>query len=319
MSDEKRLIESLRGIASHPAARGLQDDAAVLAAPIGRDLVFTHDMLVEGIHYLPSDPAGDVAWKLLAVNLSDLAAKGARPLGVLMGYTLAGDADWDTDFVAGLARACEHFAVPLLGGDTVALPPGSPRSLGLTAIGEAPRGQAPSRAGARAGDRLWVSGPIGDAGLGLVIARGMIDGPRRLLKAYRLPMPRLAEGQALAPHVHAMADISDGLLIDADRMAGASRLAVAIDLDAVPLSPEAAGFGTDRAARLRATTAGDDYQLLFAAPEEKTEKLLTLSSTLNATFTPVGRFASGAGLRVSDEAGEVPLPERLGYEHGRHS
>jgi len=317
MSDEKRLIESLRALATHPAARGLWDDAAVLAAPIGRDLVLTHDMLIEGIHYLPSDPAGDVAWKLLAVNLSDLAAKGARPLGVLMGYALAGDAAWDGDFVAGLARATAHFAVPLLGGDTVSLPAGTPRSLGLTAIGEAPRGQAPSRTGARPGDRLWVSGPIGDAGLGLAIARGVIEGSRRLLKAYRLPMPRLAEGQALAPHVHAMADISDGLLIDAGRMAEASGIAVSIDLDAIPLSIEAQAFGTDRSARLRAATAGDDYQLLFAAPDAKTDKLLTLSSTLRARFTAVGRFGAGAGLSIRDAAGDVPLPGTLGYEHGR--
>jgi len=316
VSDEKRLIESLRGLATHPGARGLIDDAAVLAAPIGRDLVFTHDMLVEGIHYLPGDPAGDVAWKLLAVNLSDLAAKGARPVGVLMGYALAGARGWDEAFVAGLGRALAHFGVPLLGGDTVSLPAGTPRSLGLTAIGEAPRGQVPSRAGARAGDRLWVSGPIGDAGLGLAIARGQIQGARRLLKAYRLPMPRLAEGRALAPLVHAMADISDGLLIDAGRMAEASGLAVAIDLDAVPLSPEARAFGTDRAARLRAATAGDDYQLLFAAPKERTEGILSLSASLRAAFTPVGRFVAGAGLSLTDAAGAVPLPDRLGYEHG---
>jgi thiamine-monophosphate kinase len=317
MSDERRLIVRLRTLATHPAARGLLDDAAVLAAPIGRDLVLTHDMLVEGVHYLVTDPPGDVAWKLLAVNLSDLAAKGARPLGALMGYTLCGDAQWDAAFTDGLARALDHFAVPLLGGDTVSIPAGAPRTLGLTAIGTVPRDGAPSRTGARHGDRLWVTGTIGDAGLGLRIARGEIEGPRRLLKAYRLPMPRLKEGQAIARHVHAMADVSDGLLIDATRMAEASGLAVTIDLDAVPLSLEARTIGDDRAARLRAATAGDDYQLLFAAPDARDEALLTLSQSLRTTVHPVGRFLSGTGLTVRDGAGIVPLPERLGYEHDR--
>jgi thiamine-monophosphate kinase len=305
-SSESAFIARLRALATHPAARGLLDDAAVLPAPIGRDLVLTHDMLVEGVHFLPSDPPGDVAWKLLAVNLSDLAAKGATPIGALMGYALTGDSAWDDAFLAGLERALAHFQLPLLGGDTVSTP--GPRTLGLTAIGQAAPGLAPARSGAKAGDRLWVTGSIGDAGLGLRIALGQIEGPRRLLKAYRLPMPRLAEGRALAPHVHAMADISDGLLIDAARMAAASGLAVTIDLDAIPLSPEAAAFGTDRAARMAAATAGDDYELLVAAPNAIVPALI-----------PIGSFSVGNGLTLWDAKGPVPLPERLGYEHGNPS
>ena len=312
--NESALLARLRAIATHPAARSLLDDAAVLPAPLGRDLVLTHDMLVEGVHFLAHDPPGDVAWKLLAVNLSDLAAKGATPIGVLMGYALAPDPGWDDAFLEGLARALAHFEVPLLGGDTVSSP--GPRAFGLTAIGQAPPGMAPARSGAMAGDRLWVTGAIGDAGLGLRMAKGEIDGPRRLLKAYRLPMPSLAAGRALAPHVHAMADVSDGLLIDAGRIAAASRLAVAIDLDAVPLSPEAAAFGTGRAARLAAATAGDDYELLFAAPEAAAATLSTLCQSLKLKLTPVGRFITGAGLALSDADGAVPLPARLGYEHG---
>ena len=286
------------------------DDAAVLPAPIGRDLVLTHDMLVEGVHFLATDPPGDVAWKLLAVNLSDLAAKGAAPLGALMGYALAGDAAWDDAFLDGLERALGFFDLPLLGGDTVSSP--GPRALGLTAIGQAAPGLVPSRSGAKPGDRLWATGTIGDAALGLRIARGEADGARRLLKAYRLPMPRLAEGRALAPHVHAMADISDGLLIDAGRMAAASGLAVRIDLDAVPLSAEAATFGTGRAARLSAATGGDDYELLFAAPDG----IADLCGPLGIGLTAVGSFAEGEGMALFDSAGDVPLPARLGYEHG---
>ena len=308
MSDETRLIDALRALATHPGARALRDDAAVIPAPLARDLVLTHDMIVEGVHFLPDDPPGDVAWKLLAVNLSDLAAKAADPIGVLMGYGLTGRTDWDEAFIAGLGRALAHFGVPLLGGDTVAQPAGHARVLGLTAIGQVRPGGAPDRRGAQPGDLLFVTGPIGDAGLGLRIARGEIDGPRRLLKAYRLPMPRLAEGSTLGPLAHAMADVSDGLLIDARRIADASGLAVTIDLDAMPLSDEARGYGANRAARLAAAVAGDDYQLLCAVPPEAREAASVVAVEL-------GRFAAGSGITVRDRDGPVPLPAQLGYEH----
>jgi len=315
MSAERELIDALRALATHAAARNLRDDAAVLPAPVGRDLIFTHDMLVEGVHFLPGDPAGDVAWKLLAVNLSDLAAKGAEPIGVLMGYGLTGDAGWNMAFVAGLGRALEHFSVPLLGGDTVAQPDGSARVLGLTAIGQTPPGGAPDRRGARAGDLIFVTGPIGDAGLGLRIARGEIDGPKRLLKAYRLPMPLLSAGRALAPHAHAMADVSDGLLIDAGRIGSASGLHVGIDLDAIPLSDDARAFGDDRAARLGAATAGDDYQLLFTAPPTAVETIAAIAERYRLVIARIGTVSTGSGIAVTDRDGIVPLPAQLGYEH----
>ena len=316
MTQEAAFIATLRTLATDPAARGLLDDAAVLPVAAG-DLVLTHDMLVEGVHFLPTDPPGDVAWKLLAVNLSDLAAKGAAPLGVLMGCGLTGDRDWDAAFVAGLSEALATFVVPMLGGDTVRMPDGAPHTLGLTAIGRAPPGGAPARSGALAGDRLWVSGAIGDAGIGLRIALGEIAGPAALLQAYRRPMPRLAAGRALAPMVHAMADISDGLLIDSGRMAAASGLHVRIDLDAIPLSADLLAFaGGTRAARLAAATAGDDYELLLAAPLGADAALSTLSQSLGLKLTPVGRFEAGEGLALCDTSGAVPLPERLGYEHG---
>lgn len=276
---EADFLALLRPLATGDAARGLLDDAAVLG-----DLVLTHDMLVEGVHFLPDDPPGDVAWKLLAVNLSDLAAKGATPIGVLLGYPL-GDADWDAAFVAGLGEALATFDVPLLGGDTVQ----GPRVLSLTAIGRS--AVAPSRSGAQAGDALWVTGTIGRAGLGL-------KGDTGHVAAYRRPMPRLHEGRALAPYVHAMMDVSDGLLIDAQRMADASGLSLAIDLDAVPVAGD----------RMAAVTAGDDYELLFAAPAG-------FSSPIAAT--PIGAFANGRGLTLHDAAGPVALPARLGYQHGQ--
>ncbi|MFZ4748600.1 MAG: thiamine-phosphate kinase, partial [Sphingomonas sp.] len=234
---ESEFLALLRPLATHPAARGLLDDAAVLDG-----LVLTHDVLVEGVHFLPGDPPHDVAWKLLAVNLSDLAAKGATPVGVLLGYPLGDDA-WNREFVRGLGEALVHYDVALLGGDTVK----GPRVLSLTAIGRT--SVAPSRSGALAGDALWVTGVIGRGGLGL---RGDPDH----LAAYRRPAPRLAEGKMLGPIVHAMMDVSDGLLIDTQRMAYASGLAVEIDLDTVPVVGE----------RSAAVTAGDDYELLFALP-----------------------------------------------------
>lgn len=292
---EAEFIAALRHLPLHPGARDLRDDAAI----VGR-LVMTTDLLVEGVHFLPDDPAADVAWKLVATNLSDLAAKGARPEGVLLGYPLS-DAAWNRDFLSGLAEVLAAFACPLIGGDTVSLPAGAPRVLSLTAIGA--DATAPPRSGARAGDALWVTGTIGDAGAGLAIARGG-SGPAELLARYRRPQPRLGEGRLLGPVVHAMMDVSDGLLLDASRMAAASGLAVTIDLAAVPLSPAYRGWGGEP---LAAATAGDDYELLFALPDDAVPPVAA---------TRVGAFATGEGLTLVDGGAPVALPASLGYRHG---
>lgn len=275
---EPEFLALLRPLATHPAARGFADDAAVLG-----DLVFTHDVLVEGVHFLPHDPPADVAWKLLAVNLSDLAAKGAVPVGVLLGYPLSDEA-WDRAFIGGLSAALAAFDVPLLGGDTVR----GPRVMSMTAIGRS--AVAPSRSGALDGGALFVTGVIGRAGLGLA-------GDPDHIEAYRRPTPRLAEGQALAPVVHAMMDVSDGLLIDARRMAAASNLALCIDLDAVPHVGDL----------MTAITAGDDYELLFAAAPDV---------RLPVAATRIGTFGAGVGLTLQNGTGPVGLPDRLGYTHG---
>ena len=296
--NEAEFLAALRALPLHPGARDLRDDAATLG-----DLVLTTDTLVEGVHFLSTDPAGDVAWKLLAVNLSDLAAKGAVAEGVLLNLPLS-EEGWDRAFLAGLAVALAAFDTRLIGGDTVSLPRGGPRVLTCTAIGRSPH--APARSGARPGDRLWVTGTIGDAGPGLAAARGEIDNPV-LRDAYRRPRPRLAEGRALGTVAMAMADVSDGLLIDAARMATASGLAVTIRLEAVPLSDAyRAARGMDRAARLAAVTAGDDYQLLFALPNGVAPPVAA---------TCVGAFAAGAGLTLTDDGESLPLPGRLGWEH----
>ena len=303
--NEAEFVQSLRALATDPAARGLLDDAAVLRADGA--LVLTHDMLVEGVHYLSADPPADVAWKLLAVNLSDLAAKGAAPRGVLLGYML-GEDGWDRAFVQGLGEALRALGVPLLGGDTVAGV--GPRVLSLTATGDAPPGGAPSRGGARPGDAIFVSGTIGDAGPGLRIARGEIDGPAELLARYRRPTPRTALGQALAPRVSAMMDVSDGLLIDLSRLAAASGVRAVLNLDAIPLSGAYRdAIGDDRAARLAAASAGDDYELLFTAPADAAFNDLPVSR--------IGMVEAGAGLAIFDASGPLPVPARLGWVHAR--
>jgi thiamine-monophosphate kinase len=290
MTTELALIQALRAIATDPAARNLDDDAAVLE--LGDEaIVLTHDMLVEGVHFLPEQDAADVAWKLVATNISDLAAKGAEPLGVLLGYTLGRD---DARFLAGLKEALEHYGAPLLGGDTVS-PGTGVQVLGLTALGRASVRPVPSRGGAKPGDGLWITGPVGAAMLGLEALRsGTGDS-----SAYRRPQARLAEGLALAGQVTAMMDVSDGLLLDAARMAAASGVTLAIDSAAVPLAaPESR--------RTEALRWGDDYELLFTLPPGPTPA---------APAVHIGevRFAGQNALLLDDFP---PKPgDKLGFEH----
>lgn len=292
MSGEAAFIAALRGLASHPAARGLADDCAVLEVG-GESLILTHDMMVEGVHWLPGQDSADVAWKLLATNLSDLAAKGAEPLGVLLGYTLA---DGNARFAEGLGAALAHFGVPLLGGDTVR---GSgPQALGLTALGRATHCPVPSRSGARAGDSVWITGPVGRAMLGFeALSAGNASADT---SAYRRPVPRLAEGRALAPLVTAMMDVSDGLLLDATRMAEASGVTFALDPALIPLP---ANLPPDRARD--ALSWGDDYELLFTLPPGT-------QPPCPATQIGIVRPRENAPLLLGSIAPEGPL----GYEHG---
>ncbi len=257
-------------------------------------LILTHDMMADGVHFLGDQDPADVAWKLVATNLSDLASKGAEPLGVLLGYTLGED---DARFVAGLAEALAAFAVPLLGGDTIAAP--GMRSYGLTAIGRATHRPVPSRSGARIGDRLWLTGSMGGAMLGLEALRAGHGDPQAS-RAYRRPLPLLAAGRALAPHVTAMMDVSDGLLLDAARLARASGVTLAIDGAAVPIA-------ADEARRNEALRWGDDYELLFTLPP--------------GAVSPVPAQTIGEAVTASDDPillDGVPLNEDsgLGYRHG---
>jgi thiamine-monophosphate kinase len=246
---ELDFIAALRALASDPAARGLNDDCAVL--PFGDAvLVITHDAMVEGVHYVAGQDPADVAWRLVATNMSDLAAKGARPVGVLLSYQLNGG---ETRFLEGLREALAHYDASLLGGDTVAA--AGAQSLGLTALGRAAHVPVPGRDGARVGDGVYLSGPVGAAMIGLEALReGRLDDAL----PYRRPVALVEQGITLAPQVSAMMDVSDGLLLDAERMARASGVCLSLSSGAVPLAaPE-----NRRAEALR---WGDDYQLLYTA------------------------------------------------------
>ena len=248
--NEFDFIAALRGSARHPAARGLEDDAAVLEFG-GETLVLTHDTLVQGIHVLEGQDPADIAWKLVAVNLSDLAAKGAEPAGILLSHMLGTD---DHRFVSGIEEVLSAYDVPLLGGDTVH--GDGPRVWGCTAIGRATHRPVPARSGAKPGDIVYLGGPVGKAMLGFEALRDDIDGDDT---AYRRPEPQLALGKALAPLVTAMMDVSDGLLLDASRIAAASDVTIALERDALAgLAPEGR---LDDAIRW-----GDDYVLLCTGP-----------------------------------------------------
>ena len=288
--NEPDFIAVLRGLATHPAARGLADDAAVLEIG-GEILVLTHDVMVEGRHWLGGQDMADVAWKLVAVNLSDLAAKGAEPLGVLIGHTLG---EGDARFVAGLREVLEEFEVPLLGGDTVAGV--GARTLGCTAVGRATHRPVPARSGARRGDAIWVTGTLGMAMRGFEALR---DATGHDSLTYRRPTPLLAEGRALAPHVTAMMDISDGLLLDAWRMASASGVSFALDSAAIPV---AAPARRDECLRW-----GDDYQLLFTA---------TAGLTPPVPATLIGTVETRAAAPLVVDSAALAESTGLGYQHG---
>ena len=304
MVNESTFIGLMRAIATDPAARGLLDDTAVIE--FGNEtLILTHDMMAEGVHWLPSADPADVAWKLVASNLSDLAAKGARPLGVLLGFML-GEDDWDRKFAVGLQEVLTRYEVPLLGGDTVANR-GDKRALGLTAIGAATHRPVPARSGAQVDDLLYVTGYLGDALAGFELIEAGFTDIGDLAAAYNRPEPRLSEGRALAPVVTAMMDISDGLLLDAERMAKASAVGISIDLSAIPLSMQyqkQRGNGQD--SRLQAASWGDDYELLFA---------VSPSAIIPVRANLIGKVTEGAGPTLHCGGQRIELPASLGYQH----
>jgi len=290
-------------LAKSPGAFGLTDDAAVIAPPRGHELVVTTDALVAGVHFLPDDPPDTVGRKALRVNLSDLAAKGAVPMGYLLALSLPRNVrdGWLKAFARGLGRDQKTFGVSLLGGDTTATP--GPLTIAITAIGSAPKGSLIRRRGARPGDLVFVSGTIGDAGIGLAMAMRKRTAPRTLIARYRLPRPRLALGLALRGIATSALDVSDGLVADLGHIADVSRVRIAIDAARIPTAHEP----------VFAATAGDDYEIAFTARDR--DAVHRAARGARTRVTEIGRVARGDGVALLDTAGRPIRLGRKGYTH----
>ena len=296
-------------------ALNLEDDAAVFAPPPGRDLVVAADAMVAGVHFLPDDPPDLVARKLLRVNLSDLAAMGAEPLGYLLTVSapVGTDDAWFAGFASGLAADQAEFGVVLLGGDTTSTP--GPVALSLTILGHVAPGQAVRRKGARAGDLLYVTGTIGDGALGLRALRGeLADADGFLARRYRLPQPRLA--LRLGGIASAALDVSDGLAQDVGHICRASGVGAEIEAARVPASAAALAAGPAwLATRL---TGGDDYELAFAIPPEREPALREAAAAARVRVTRIGRFLTGEPrVAVRQEDGSEMNLRQAGWSHFR--
>jgi len=319
---EDELIARFFAPLAGPAGLGLKDDAALLVPPPGADLVLTTDALVAGVHFFGDDRPDLIARKALRVNLSDLAAKGARPLGFLLSLALPEDwrTEWLAAFAAGLADDAAAYGCPLAGGDTVSTP--GPLMLSVAAFGAVPSGRMVARSGARPGDRLYVTGTIGDSAIGLQIRKG--KGPRlspadrqSLLDRYLLPQPRLALAPAMSAHATGGMDVSDGFVGDLTKMLTASGVTARVLVWRLPLSPAArAAIAADPDLFAVAATGGDDYELLASVAPEAAPGFEVDAAAAGIRVTLVGNAVEGAAppCFVGPDGGQVTFP--LGsYSH----
>jgi thiamine-monophosphate kinase len=305
-----RIARHFRPLAG-VGALNLTDDAAVFAPPPGRELVIAADAMVQGVHFLPSDPPDLIARKLLRTNLSDLAAMGATPLGYLTTISVPRDTpdDWFAGFAAGLAQDQAEFGLNVLGGDCTSTP--GPISLSLTILGHVAPGHAVLRSGAQVGDGIWVSGTIGDGALGLLAARGeVVDESGYLADRYHLPRPRM--GLARHDLVRACMDVSDGLVQDLGHLCRASGVGAEIWVASVPLSEPARQLNQPELC----LTGGDDYELLMAIAPAHEAAFLAHATSRNIRLTRIGHFAAGpADVRVIG-TNDLPLKlSRGGWSH----
>jgi len=310
-SEFQLIAQMFAPLAGAPGAFGLKDDAAIIPAREGADLVVTADALVEGVHFFANDPPEMVAKKALRVNLSDLAAKGAVPHGYLLALSLpAGiDTPWLESFARGLGEDQADFALSLLGGDTTSTP--GPLCIAITAFGHVPAGTMIRRAGARPGDLVFVSGTIGDGGGGLAVLKDEEAEPshrEHLVSRYRLPTPRLALGQALRGIATASLDVSDGLLADLGHIAEASGVRIVVEAERIPRSAAlTALWGDGMDAIVRAATSGDDYEIAFTGA--------ALPQNMPIPVTCIGRVEQGSGVALLDTQGKAVSVPRAGYRH----
>ena len=319
LSGEERLIARYFGpLAKHPGAFGLADDAAVIAPPAGCDLVLKTDGIVGGVHFFPDDPPDAVAQKALRVNLSDLAAKAARPLGFLLTLALPqeiGDA-WLAPFARGLGADADFFGCPLFGGDTDRT--SGPITISIAVFGAVPHGKMVRRAGAKPGDRVVVTGTIGDAALGLLIRRDASVAERwglareeqdHLRSRYLVPQPRTAIAEALGAHASAAMDVSDGLAGDLAKLCRVSGVATEIEVERLPLSSAARAALAEEPALIETiVTGGDDYEVLACVPVDEVAALCTAASAVGIALTEIGTVvAAGEGQAHFLDAQGKPL------------
>jgi thiamine-monophosphate kinase len=325
ISGEERLIgRYFRPLATVPGAFGLGDDAAVLTPPAGCDLVLTADGVIAGVHFLRDDPPGSIARKALRMNLSDLAAKGAAPVGFLLSIALPASTDeaWIAGFASGLAEDIKHYGCPLLGGDTDRTP--GPLSVSIAAFGTVPQGAMVRRTTARPGDIVSVTGTIGDAALGVMLHRDASVAERWRLSAafrstlrdrYLLPQPRDALAQALRDHASAAMDVSDGLAGDLAKLCRASGVAAEIDVAAVPLSEAArAALAADSGLAEPILTGGDDYEILSTVPPAKFADFCAAARKVDIAVSKIGEIGGGQGVRFRRD-GKVLSFARPAYTH----
>lgn len=301
-SAEDRLIARyFKPLAKHPGAFGLTDDAAAITPPAGHDLVLKTDGLIAGVHFFPDDPAEGVGRKALRVNLSDLAAKGATPLGFLLAIALPNDfsEQWLADFTRGLGEDADAYACPLLGGDTDSTP--GPISISIAAFGTVPSGTMVKRSGAKAGDHVFVSGAIGDAALGLQVRKGAaknwpLEAALRdhLVARYRVPQPRAALAEALRAHASAAMDLSDGLVGDLAKLCAASNVSADIEVARVPRSDAASGALAGDCELIKPIlTGGEDYEILCAIPPDRVAPFQDAAARAGVPVTDIGRIVEG--------------------------
>ena len=316
-------IERLLRPLAHPEwARGLSDDVAVLPSRPGFDLVLTQDAIVEGVHFLPDDPMETVARKLLRVNLSDLAAKGAEAFGYLLTCAWSPRCGWPERmaFVDGLRADQKEFGIALLGGDTVSTP--GPLTFSVTMLGWTPKGRAVGRAGARPGDLLFVTGTIGDGRLGLLAVQDRLtlapDRIAALAARYRVPSPRHDYAEAIRDHASASVDVSDGLIADVGRLVAASGVGAVLDLEKLPLSAAADAWFEGRVdpegALIDLATGGDDYEIAFAASASAEAALRREAERIHLRLTQIGRVESGRGV-TARWAGKAVAIAKSGFTH----
>lgn len=298
---------------------GVGDDCALLEVAAGHVLAVSVDTVVEGVHFFSDQPPESIGHKAVAAALSDLAAMGARPLGILLALTLPTvDEAWLARLVRGIRGPLDSKGIPLVGGDTTQ----GPLALSVTVLGEVTVGQELRRQGARPGDLVVVSGAVGGAARGLQLATedpgGRAAGvlwATEALQRFQFPEARLSLGMALAGRAHAAIDISDGLLADLGHLCVASDCGARLLTKSIPLDPILADLG-DKAALALGLTGGDDYELAFAWPEDEITALERLSSQLDLPLTVIGRFTEESGIRLIDpDGGEVPIPGLPGYQH----